>query len=228
MSKRRQRLPVRLGEFDVLLLGVAERPNLVTLDPNRRHLADHRIMEGRASRTSLNEKLGNRIDRNADNRPYRRSLANHREDLDTRTQRKFVQVCYVTSSLPHTSHMALPRIFANGELRPILMRAERTAELKGAFSETLGMAPEFVHATSDPHRDGMSTIDLLIGKETGRKLYEAGELLNSRPGFSGVTVDRDRRNLASRQEDWLEHRVQLKAAHPQSVARVAAWRRWFR
>jgi hypothetical protein len=85
MSKRRQRLPVRLGEFDVLLLGVAERPNLVTLDPNRRHLADHRIMEGRASRTSVNEQLRHSIDAHASNAadgPHRTALAQHAQDSD--------------------------------------------------------------------------------------------------------------------------------------------------
>jgi hypothetical protein len=58
----------------------------------------------------------------------------------------------------HTSQMALPRILRDGELRPIIMRPERTAELNGLFPNA-GDAPEFVHATSDPHRDGMSTID---------------------------------------------------------------------
>jgi hypothetical protein len=79
----------------------------------------------------------------------------------------------------HTSQMALPRILRDGELRPIIMRPERTAELNGLFPNA-GDAPEFVRATGDPHRNGMSTIDLSIAVERSRKLYEAGELLKVR------------------------------------------------
>lgn len=114
----------------------------------------------------------------------------------------------------HTSQMALPRILRDGELRPIIMRPERTAELNGLFPNA-GDAPEFVHATSDLHRDGMSTIDLSIAEERGRKLYEAGELLKVR-----FTVDAEDfepwRAVVGREPLWSQEFIEIAAQGAQA------------
>jgi hypothetical protein len=122
----------------------------------------------------------------------------------------------------HTSHMALPRILASGELRPIIMLPERTAELNGLFPN-VGDAPEFVHATSDPHRDGMSTIDLSIAEERGRKLYEAGELLKVR-----FTVDAEDfepwRTIVGREPLWSQQFIDATAQGAQdNGSNSASW-----
>ncbi len=74
-----------LGEPNVLVLGVAERPNFVAPNGLGGDIADVRIMERRASQPSINQQLGNGIDRNAGhsgNRPHRTALAQHAQDLD--------------------------------------------------------------------------------------------------------------------------------------------------
>ena len=122
----------------------------------------------------------------------------------------------------HTSHMALPRILASGELRPIIMRPERTAELNRQFPN-VGDAPEFVHATSDPHRDGMSTIDLSIAGERGRALYEAGELLKVRFTVDGEDFE-PWRTIVSREALWSQRFIDATAQGAQdNHSNSASW-----
>jgi hypothetical protein len=50
------------GKLDVLLLGVAERPDFVRLYGLGRNAANRFVMEGRASQPGVNQQLGNRVD----------------------------------------------------------------------------------------------------------------------------------------------------------------------
>lgn len=74
-------LPLR--RLDVLLLGVGERPDFVAPDALRLHATDLFVVERDAGPASVDQELGDGIDRNVAyprDRPHRRSLAQHGED----------------------------------------------------------------------------------------------------------------------------------------------------
>jgi hypothetical protein len=73
------------GEFDVLLLGVAERPNFVRLNRLGGNAAHRFVMEGRASQSGIDQQLRNGIDRypgDPGDRTHAGTLAKHAQDLD--------------------------------------------------------------------------------------------------------------------------------------------------
>ena len=67
----------------VLVLGMAEGPDLITLNPARADSPHMLIVMGRARRASLDQQLGNRVDRaahGAGDRPHAHALDQQPED----------------------------------------------------------------------------------------------------------------------------------------------------
>src|SRR5260370_25700830 len=66
------------------------------------------------------------------------------------------------STLYHpTTQMHLPRILRDGKLRPLVIR-EKTRDYYRSLSHfrNSGDAPDFVHVTTDPNREGTSTVEM--------------------------------------------------------------------
>jgi hypothetical protein len=83
----------RLGGLHVALFGVAEAPDFIALHPLRFNAQDLFVMQGEAGFPSVIQELGHGIDahaHDAGDRPHRRSLAEHVEDLGAGLGGQFV------------------------------------------------------------------------------------------------------------------------------------------
>jgi hypothetical protein len=80
------------------LFGVAERPDLIALNALGRYFAHYFVVEGRASKPGINQKLRNGIERDASyprDRAHAGTFTQHGEDLDAGMQRQAVHVGYI-------------------------------------------------------------------------------------------------------------------------------------
>ena len=78
---------------DILLLGVAERPDFVALDAAYRNVVNRLVVKDEACFTSLLNQLCDSVERHVDNaaeRSHRRTLPQHSENLDALVERQLV------------------------------------------------------------------------------------------------------------------------------------------